>query len=89
MNPQELQWRLLFIMHRGFVEARLLAQAQKYQQIFDLADALEPIPSYMYRWEDQHLEAIRFNLRTYQNKHPNSSFDYLRHLEHDPPPDLF
>jgi hypothetical protein len=89
MRQQELQRRLLFILHRGLVEARLLAQAKKHQQLFDLADALEPIPGYMDRWEEQHLKAIRFNLKTYREKHPSSSFDYLRYLDVDPPPGHF
>jgi len=89
MNRQELERRLLLILHRGWVEARLLAQGQKHQQLFDLADALEPVPGYMDRWEEEHLEAIRFNLKTYRQKHPGSSFDYLRYLDVDPPPGLF
>ena len=86
---QELQRRLLFIVHRGLVEARLLAQAKKHEQLFDLADALEPLPSYMDNWQDSNLEAIRFNLKTYQQKYPSPSFDYLRYLDVDPPPERF
>jgi len=89
MNQQELQRRLLFIIHRGLVEARLLAQAQKHQQLFDLTDALEPIPGYMDRWEESHLEAIRFNLKIYRQKYPDSTFDYLRYLDVDSPPERF
>jgi hypothetical protein len=89
MHQQELKRRLLFILHRGLVEARLHAQAKKHQQLFDLADALEPIPGYIDRREEQHLKAVRFNLKTYQEKHPDSSFDYLRHLDIDPPPGRF
>jgi hypothetical protein len=89
VNQQELRRRLLFILHRGLVEARLLAQAQKHQQLFDLADALEPLPGYMDGWEGQYLKAIRFNLETYQGKYPGLSFDYLRYLDVDPPPERF
>jgi len=89
MKQQELQRRLLFILHRGLVEARLLAQAKKHQQLFDLTDALESLPSYMDNWEERHLETIRFNLENYRKKHPSSSFDYLRYLDIDPLPERF
>ena len=86
---QEIKRKLLFILHRALVEARLLAQAKKHDQLFDLADAFEPIPAYMDNWQDSHLEAIRFNLKTYRNKYPNPSFDYLRYLDIDPTPPRF
>ena len=86
---QELQRRLLFIVHRGLVEARLLAQAKKHEQLFDLADALEPVPGYMDNWDDRHLEIIRFNLKKYRDKYPSPSFDYSRYLDVDPPPQRF
>jgi hypothetical protein len=86
---QELQRRLLFIVHRGLVEARLLGQAKKHEQLFDLADALEPMPGYMDNWDDRHLEIIRFNLMKYRDKYPSPSFDYLRYLDVDPPPQRF
>jgi hypothetical protein len=86
---EELQRRLLFIVHRGLVEARLLAQARNCAQIFDLTDALEPIPGYMTDWEDSHLESIRFNLKKYRDAYPSASFDYLRYLEVDPLPQRF
>ncbi len=89
MNQQELYRRLLFILHRGLVEARLLAQAKKHEQLFDLADALESLPSYMDKWDDRHLEIIRFNLRKYREKYPSPSFDYLRYLDADAPPERF
>ena len=86
---EELRRRLLFILHRGLVEARLLAQAQKHEQLFDLADAIEPFPGYMDNWESPHIEAIRFNLKKYREKYPSPSFDYIRYLEIDPPPSRF
>ena len=85
----ELHRRLLFILHRGLVEARLLAQSQKHEQLFDLTDALEPLPSYIDNWEDNHIGAIRFNLEKYRKKYPSPSFDYMRYLETDPPPERF
>ena len=78
---QEIKHRLLFILHRGLAEARLLAQAKKHDQLFDFADNFEPIPAYMDNWQDSHLEAIRLNLKTYRSKYPNPAFDYLRYLD--------
>ena len=89
MNHQELQRRLLFILHRGLVEARLVAQAKEHEQLFDLADALESLPSYMDHWDERNLETIRFNLRKYREKYPSPSFDYLRYLDVDPLPERF
>jgi hypothetical protein len=89
MNHSELERRLLFILHRGLVEARLPAQAHDHEQLFDLADALEPIPGYLDRWQDEYLDLIRLQLGSYRTKHPSPSFDYVRHLDIDPTPDRF
>jgi hypothetical protein len=78
--PAELKKRLLFILHRAFIEARLLAQAKNHSQLFALVDAVEEIPAYLTRWEDSHLEAIRFNLKTYQDRYQQGRFDYLPFL---------
>ena len=83
--PLNIKRRLLFVLHRGWVEARLLAQSQRFQQLFDLADALEPLPAYMTRWEDHHLDSVRFNLKTYQEKYLGGSFEYLEFLERTDP----
>jgi hypothetical protein len=83
--PVDLQRRLLFILHRGLVEARLLAQAGKHQQVFDLADALEPLPGWLESWKDEYLGAIRANLETYAAQHPDA-FRYLDFIDkYDPP----
>jgi hypothetical protein len=88
MNLQEIHRRLLFILHEGLVEMRLLALGQVSQQISDLADTLEIIPGLIDAWEDDHLDLIRSILKTYQDKY-GSKFDYLSYLETDPPPDRF
>lgn len=87
--PPELARRLLYIIHLGFVEARLLALGQRHQQLFDLADALENFSSYIDTWEDAHLDMIRFNLKTYQEKYSEASFDYLAKLDRDMVPERF
>jgi hypothetical protein len=84
--PTDLERRLLFVLHRGLVESRLLAQAGKQQQMFDLADALEPLPGWLASWKDEHLDAVRENLRVYAGKYPEA-FRYLDFIDnYDPPP---
>lgn len=89
MSDEELRRRLLFILHRALVEARLLAQANKHEQLMALADTMEPIPGHLQDLERCDLEGIRFSLRTYRTKFPSPSFDYLRYLDVDPVPDRF
>ena len=82
----DLQRRLLFILHRGLVESRLLAQGGNQQQVFDLADALEPLPGWLASWKDEYLDAVRENLETYAAKYPNA-FRYLDFIDkYEPPP---
>jgi hypothetical protein len=77
----ELAERLLRILHLGLVEARNLALRDHHPQLSDLADALETLPTEMSDWKDDSLEAIRFNLRTYEEKYRDNSLDLLKHLE--------
>ena len=81
----DIKLRLLFILHRGFVETRLLTQANKGRQIFDLADALELIPGMLKNWQDGDLERVRSLLKTYQDKYPVGGFDFLARLGDQPP----
>jgi hypothetical protein len=82
----ELERRLLFILHCGLVEARNLALSQRHMQISELADALELIPSYLDRRRDEDLDAIRFSLTKYREGFPESPYDYLRYFESEVPP---
>jgi len=85
--PDDIKLRLLFILYRGFVEARLLAGANKNKQIFDLADALELIPGMLKNWHEGDLEQVRSLLKTYQNKYQGGGFDFLARLgDQDPLP---
>ena len=43
----------------------------------------------MDKWEEQHLEIIRFNLKTYREKYPDPSFNYLKYLDVYPVPERF
>ena len=85
--PDEIKLRLLFILHRGFVEARLLAGAGKTKQVFDLSDTLELIPGMLQNWQDGDWQTVRTLLKTYQEKYPIGRFDYMAHLsDQDVPP---
>lgn len=78
--PNDIKLRLLFILHRGFVETRLLAGANKNKQVFDLADALELIPGMLKNWHDGDLEQVKALLKTYQDKYPVGGFNFLSRL---------
>jgi len=85
-----LNRKLLYILHRGWVEVRLLAQKNSITRIFDLADALEPITGYINNWKDEDLDAIRFNLTNYQEKYEKANcFDYVAVLDAEDPPQRF
>lgn len=89
MNADDvIQRRLLFILHRALVEARLLAQAEKHQQVFDLSDALEQLPGWMVSWESRYLAELRRNLHLYAAKYPQA-FCYLDYLDKFDPPQSF
>ena len=77
----DLEKRLLYILHRGWVEARLLAMAQRAEQLQKLADALEPIPGYLLRGPEDCLDLIRFNLGLYEEEYRGRCFDYLAILD--------
>ena len=77
--------RLLYILHRGWVEARLLAQGHRWQQLYDLTDTLELLPSAITRWTPKELQATRENLVAYETRYPES-FQYSHHLDLDSPP---
>lgn len=82
MNDSQtvLLHKLLFILHRAFVETRNLALARECSPIADLADTFEIIPELM-RKEDLAVDVIRGILREHQARHPDSAYDYLSILE--------
>lgn len=84
-NANQIQRRLLFILHRAWVEARLLAQSGESQQLYDLADAMEPIPRWLAAWKDENLSEAEANLESYRRKYPHS-FAYSDYIaRYDPP----
>jgi hypothetical protein len=70
------------------LEVRLLGLGGNAAQVADLADAFEQLPRWIDRWEDKHLDALRFNLRTYRRKYPHS-FEYERRIEEFDVPERF
>ena len=68
--------KLHFILHRSYVELRMLAQGQHNQRAFDLADAFELIPQLMDHLDDTALRRIRELLCYYHEKHPDSASDF-------------
>ncbi len=80
--PEVLFKKLCYILHRGFVEARLLA-THRPEQARDLADAFEIIPGYLPNWDSDHLDQIRSHLSEYQHKYGRSPFDYIAVLDMD------
>lgn len=80
--PPVLFKKLCFILHRGFVETRLLA-THRPDQAHDLADAFEIIPGYLPNWGADSLDLIRSHLHEYQDRYGPSPFDYLSILDMD------
>ncbi|GEM_PF-7086947 len=80
--PTILQQKLLVILQRCFHEMRNLAPTATSQQVHDLADAVEILPSLMLRWEEGNLEITRAALGVYQSKYAGA-YDYLSILNMD------
>jgi len=85
----EIQRRLFFILHRGLIEARNLALTDRRQQIHDLADTLEFLPSELNNWKADSLETIRQSLEAYQQKYRGECYEYSKYLGQDEPPTSF
>jgi hypothetical protein len=84
-TEQELRKRLLYILHRGFVEVRNLALAAGQEQIADLADVMEYLPRFVDKCTEEDLQIIRDELKKYHDKY-RSGYDYPAHLdEYDAP----
>jgi hypothetical protein len=77
--PPDYRERLLFVLHRGWGEARNCCELTK--QVFDLADAMHNIPCYLAKPLEGYWELILDDLRRYHAKWPNSSTDFVLYLE--------
>ncbi len=76
--------RLLYMMHRAWVESRLLAQSRNSAQSEDLADVMELVPGIIAFENDEELAALRTYLIEYTAKYV-TQFDYHSYLDRDPP----
>src|SRR5436309_15707967 len=80
MNPI-LQRKLYAILQRSFIESRNLALAQACQQLYDLADTFEVLPTWLDNWQEGHLGLVRDALAQYQAKYTATASDYLSILD--------
>lgn len=73
--------KLCVILKRSWCEARNGAMRLDRQQIQDLADTMEILPSLLAEWHDDSLTIVRQALAVYQNKYAGSAYDYLSILD--------
>jgi hypothetical protein len=83
MNAVEetLLQKLTIILQRSLVEVRNLALNARCEQIYDLADAVEILPSLIVRADHAQLAIIRDALAAYQSKYRETAYDYLSILD--------
>jgi hypothetical protein len=76
-NERELMIaRLQIVLQRSLVEIRNLAQCKAHDQIHDLADTVEFLPSLVLRWEDEQASLVGPALHQYEAKYPGSAGRY-------------
>jgi hypothetical protein len=80
MNPI-LQRKLYAILHRSFIELRKLARMQACQQLYDLADTVEVLPTFLADWQEGRLNRVRDALAQYQAKYAATASDYVSILD--------
>jgi hypothetical protein len=85
----DLSQRLLYVLHLGFVETRLLALENRLQQVYDLADVMEVLPSLLCQGEQEARSKMLSLLQGYREKHPDSTFDYSKYLDWHAVPEHF
>jgi hypothetical protein len=68
--------KLQVILHRSLVEIRNLAGCKAHDQIHDLADAVEFLPSLVLRWDGEQACLVRPALHQYEAKYPGSAGRY-------------
>jgi len=74
--------RIVYLLHRGCVEIRCLAQAHgDYQEIADLADIMEWLPRFLDDEPgDESWDTIREQIENYGRKYPRSGERLVRYL---------
>ena len=68
--------KLQAIAQRALVEIRSLALCKADEQVYDLADAVEFLPSLVLRWDDEQANLVRPSLHRYESKYPGSAGRY-------------
>ena len=76
--------RLLFVLHRAWVESRLLSREGNSEQAEELADLMEIVRGIIAHDKEDELDMLREGLAAYTKKF-ESRFDYLACLEAEPP----
>lgn len=76
----QLLRRMVFIVHRAWIETRLLAKSDKGQQIYDLADVMELVSSVISRLTPEGFLVICDALDKYEKKYPDA-FKYLIYFD--------
>ena len=79
--PEDIKIRMLYILHRGFVEIRNLAQPENVKQIFDLSDVMEYIPKLLNDWEPENFEVILSDLKKYEEKYKGRCYNYTDYID--------
>jgi hypothetical protein len=69
------------ILQRSFLELRKLALARAFQQLYDLADTFEVLPTMLENWQESNLDYVRGALADYQAKYGATASDYVSILE--------
>lgn len=80
MNPI-LRRKLYVILQRSFIESRKLALARAFEQLYDLADTFEVVPTLLDNWRERDLGFLRESLAHYQAKYAATASDYLSILD--------
>jgi len=80
MDPT-LRRKLYVILQRSYVESRKLALARECQQVYDLADTFEVLPTLLDNWQECHLDYVRGALAHYQAKYAATASDYVSILD--------
>ena len=81
----EIKHRLLFVLHRAWIESRLLSRQGNCEQAEELADLMEIVPGIIAYQKEEDLKILKEGLAAYVKRF-ESRFDYPAALELEPPP---
>jgi hypothetical protein len=81
--------KLLYFLHRALVQARMMATANNHEQLRDLFDAIELIPSYLHHKDASLLTIIQSEVEAYHKKYRAMGTDCLGDWDVEPPQEGF